>query len=169
MKAITYLIISLFLMACFLAIIKLRLCKNLIWYKIGFAVVGWFLFLFIMIESMIYVDQIFDYKTLGKYTDIANNLREEERFSKTVLEFVMSKYPEFNDVKIEEIEDENGIILNNQHLKIETVQRVLTDYLRIKANKERVEKEIATIKKQIENRTNNPWVLIVPDGGLVPL
>lgn len=109
MNAITFLITLLFLMTCFLTILKLRLCKNPVWYKVGFAVVGWFLFLFIMIESMIYMDQIIDYKTLDKYNNIVNNIREEERLSKTVLEFVMSKYPELNDVKIEEIEDEKGI------------------------------------------------------------
>lgn len=166
MNAIAYLIISLFLMAGFLAIIKLHLCKNPLWYKVGFAVVGWFLFVFFMIESMMYMDQIIDYKTLDKYDDITNNLREEESLPKTVLEFVMSNYPEFDDVKIEELEDENRFFLNNPHLKIEAVQRALTDYLRVKASRDRVEKEIATIKKQIEDRTNNPWILVVPDGDL---
>ncbi|ODS32904.1 MAG: hypothetical protein SCARUB_01956 [Candidatus Scalindua rubra] len=147
MNAITFLITLLFLMTCFLTILKLRLCKNPVWYKVGFAVVGWFLFLFIMIESMIYMDQIIDYKTLDKYNNIVNNIREEERLSKTVLEFVMSKYPELNDVKIEEIEDEKGIFLNNPHLKTEAVQKVLTDFLRIKANKERVEEKNCHNKK----------------------
>ncbi|MGR3317554.1 MAG: hypothetical protein ACUZ8O_03670 [Candidatus Anammoxibacter sp.] len=162
MIAIILLAILLAMMIYCIAIIILKLCNNTTWYKVGFVVPAWILFLFLVIEAMIYMDHKNDFKTLSEYSKITNELNEKGSLAGTVLSFVISKYPEHNDIKINEIKTIDGFFQNYPDLNVEEVKNTLPDYLEIKNNLESIKTKSETIEDRILYRSNSPWVLILP-------
>lgn len=163
MIAVVILAIILFPMIYCLAVLKLGWYKNPTWYKVGFATPAWFLFLYIVIEAMVYMGHINDDKALSRYNYIVNELRDEEGRSKTVFKFMVSKYPGLKDMEISEIKDERSFFAGNPDLATEGIPEALADFLGKKRAKEDMEVKIDKIKKRMLHRINSPWVLILPD------
>ncbi|MGR3219560.1 MAG: hypothetical protein ACUZ8H_07050 [Candidatus Anammoxibacter sp.] len=91
-----------------------------------------------------------------------HELNEKGRLAGTVLSFVISKCPEHNDIKINEIKTIDSFFKNYPDLNVEEVKNTLPDYLEIKNNLDSIKTKSETIEDRILYRSNSPWVLILP-------
>ena len=163
MIAILILSVILGIMIYSVVSIKLKICDDSTWYRVGFAVSAWFLFLFIVIEAIVYTDHNRDREALNRYNVMINELKEEQRLSKSVLSFVISKYPGAKDIKIDAIEKKDIFFKNYPELDNQEVVKVLTDYLDIKDKKLELKKKVKEREERIIYRSNHPWVFILPN------
>ncbi len=144
-----------------IVIIKFRLCKNTSWYSVGIAVPGMLLFLFGIIEIMIYVDHNADYYAIKKFENSVRNLQEDEVLAKAPLVFAMSKYEKYKGFEIGETEKLREL-LNMPDLEPE-VKKLLTDFVEAKDKKDGLIKKSTKMKDRMRYRTTHPWVLVLPN------
>lgn len=163
MIAIIILSVILAIMIYCIVSMKLKICNEMTWYKVGFAVSAWFLFLFIVIEAIVYTDHNRDREALKRYNFMVDELKEEQRLAKSVLSFVVSKYPGTKEIKIDEIETTEKFLKNNPELDNKEVVKVLTDYLDIKDKKSGLKKKAKEREERMIYRSNHPWVFILPN------
>lgn len=144
-------------------VIKKRSFSNLVWFRAGLGVSAWCLFIFIMVESIIFVSHRNDFSALAQYTNEVRDLKEKFEQKTSELTFLISKHKEISEQEIEAINDVDIFFQQNPELKTADVKTVLKEYVETKKRKKMTERNIVEREERIKYRAASHWVLILPD------
>ncbi len=146
-------------------VIRLKFSKSTAWHKVGLSVTGWLLFMFILFESFVYMEQGHDYNALNRFEKVRNELAEHERLANTVLSFIISKRDDKSGVAVDirKINTADEFFKDYPNLISEETNNALNDFLKIRNKREEMDKEIEIKEQKILSRTNNSWIFILPN------
>lgn len=162
MIAILILALLISLIIFCIVIIKKNLCSNLAWFKAGLGVSSWSLFVYIMVQAIVFVSHNGDFKEVKRHTSELRNFTEQTERNKSILSFVLSKKGEFSKSEIETIESADKFFKDYPNLKTDDVEKVLVAFLEAKTGKEEMGKKLLARKLSIKERSASSWVLILP-------
>lgn len=144
--------------------IKRGVYSDITWFRVGIGLFSSILFVFIMVQAITFVKHKDDIYTIKKYSLKLQDLEEKIKAKKTLLSFILSKQKDISGIELDTIKNVDDFFSSNPKLKREEMEKVLTEYVEVKNEKDEAERILEERKDRKRLRAARHWAIILPEG-----